>query len=306
MNEILYNSVGRLRSGWRFTIYFVAFGIISTFFAGILNVFISDSPNQILLFFIVGNFITFLIALFLGWGAGKVLEDLPFKALGASLEKNWFKDLWLGIGLGIFTIFLSCLLAMLFGEMSFQINQSADFNAKTYTLIISFLVFVIGAANEEVIFRGYILQTFSRANLAWLAIIINSIIFGSAHLQNPNVSQIAILNTIIAGIWFSIAYLKTRNLWLPFGLHFIWNWVQGAFLGIPVSGIKEITNAPLLQQIDQGPTWLTGGHYGIEGGIACTIALIISTALIWFLPILKPTEEMLALTSQENPKNTLA
>lgn len=302
MNEILFNSFGRLRSGWRFAVYFFAFGIISAFAGAIISVLTSKIQNKEIAFFIIGNFITLIIALFLGWGIGKLLEELPIKALGASFEKNWFKDLVIGIGLGVFTILLSCLIAMLFGGMSFQPNQTADFNDKFYTLLFSFAVFVIGAANEEVIFRGYILQTFSRSNLAWLAIILTSCFFAFGHLQNPNVTAISTANTALAGIWFSVAYLKTRNLWFPFGLHFIWNWVQGAFLGIPVSGIKEITSAPILQQIDQGPTWLTGGHYGIEGGFACTISLIISTLLIWFLPILKPTDEMAILTSQENPK----
>ena len=75
--------------------------------------------------------------------------------------------------------------------------------------------------------------------------------------------------------------------------------MQGAILGISVSGINEITVAPLLQPANVGSTVLTGGDYGIEGGIACTIALIVSTLLIWFSPFLKPTEEMLALTSEE-------
>jgi hypothetical protein len=53
--------------------------------------------------------------------------------------------------------------------------------------------------------------------------------------------------------------------------------------------------------VDSGPVWLTGGEYGIEGGISCTIALAATALLIWFAPILGPTEEMLALTDRENP-----
>jgi hypothetical protein len=69
---------------------------------------------------------------------------------------------------------------------------------------------------------------------------------------------------------------------MVFGLHLMWNWVQGAILGIPVSGIKELTTAPLFLVANSGSTILTGGDYGIEGGIACTIALIASGALIGF------------------------
>ena len=84
-------------------------------------------------------------------------------------------------------------------------------------------------------------------------------------------------------------------------MHLAWNWFQGAIFGIEVSGITSFTTAPLLQEIDAGPIWLTGESYGIEGGIVCTIALIVSILLIQFLPILKPTEEMLALTGEEKP-----
>ena len=82
----------------------------------------------------------------------------------------------------------------------------------------------------------------------------------------------------------------------------MWNWFQGAIFGVEVSGIKEFTVAPLFQEIDSGPAWLTGANYGIEGGIVCTAALVFSIALIYFLPNLQPTDEMLALTNEEKPR----
>ena len=173
------------------------------------------------------------------------------------------------------------------------------------TLVSSFLIFFIGAAFEETLFRGYILQTLFRSNHIILGILVTSIPFAFAHLGNPNVSKIGIINTILAGIWFGIAYLKTRSLWLVFGIHLGWNWFLGAFYGINVSGLSEITPNPLFKAADYGPVWLTGGEYGIEGGIACTAAIIISTLIIWFLPIPTADEEMLALTSKENPVKTV-
>jgi membrane protease YdiL (CAAX protease family) len=89
------------------------------------------------------------------------------------------------------------------------------------------------------------------------------------------------INTALAGIWLAVAYLRTRSLWLPFGLHWSWNWAQASLLGLPVSGISRLAPAPLLNAVNLGPDWLTGGAYGIEGGAACTIALLISTVIIW-------------------------
>ena len=103
-------------------------------------------------------------------------------------------------------------------------------------------------------------------------------LFAAGHLGNDDVTFFSTLNTALAGIWLGVAYLKTRTLWLCFGVHFAWNWVQGSFFGIEVSGFKDFATAPLLLEIDSGPVWITGGDYGIEGGLACTIALVLIDA----------------------------
>jgi hypothetical protein len=77
--------------------------------------------------------------------------------------------------------------------------------------------------------------------------------------------------------------------------------MMGAVLGLPVSGISAITPQPLMRATDQGPAWLTGGAYGIEGGAACTIVLIISAIFIWRTRLVSATEEMRRLTEGENP-----
>jgi hypothetical protein len=122
-----------------------------------------------------------------------------------------------------------------------------------------------------------------------------------AHLSNPNVIPVATFaNTALAGIWLGVAYLRTRNLWFPLGVHWAWNWALGGVFGLPISGKNLISN-PLLQGNDIGPAWLTGGAYGIEGGVACTIALVIFTLFVWRTRLLSATPEMELLTSEENP-----
>ncbi|MBD0373947.1 MAG: hypothetical protein ICV60_24265, partial [Pyrinomonadaceae bacterium] len=77
---------------------------------------------------------------------------------------------------------------------------------------------------------------------------------------------------------------------------------MGSLLGLPVSGIEALSHAPLLRAADAGPVWLTGGAYGVEGGAACTLAIIISTIFLWRTRLLSVTPEMLDLTDKENPK----
>jgi membrane protease YdiL (CAAX protease family) len=304
--NFFFNEHGRIRSGLRFLIFqllFVAFGF--PFGLGIelflRNLSIPYEKGGVLSF-VVPSFILLSLALFFGWLCGKFLEGLPFRALGAWFTKNWLRDFGSGLIIGAASIAIAVLLAILLGGMRLQIYETSDSSAIFSTLGGSLVVFIIAAAAEEAYFRGYILQTFARAHLAWVAIAMTSLFFASAHLNNQNAGWLSTANTILAGIWFAIAYLKTRNLWFPFGIHLAWNWLQGAFFGIPVSGVTTLTTAPLMQQTDKGVQLFTGGDYGIEGGIACTIAIIISAILIWFAPFIKPTHEMLLLTNRENDK----
>jgi hypothetical protein len=80
------------------------------------------------------------------------------------------------------------------------------------------------------------------------------------------------------------------------GLHLFWNWTQGSIFGIEVSGLTDIVTTSLLKESDPGPDWLTGGNYGIEASISCTVALIVSTIAVHFMPGLKPSDEMKRLS----------
>lgn len=305
INAVIFNESGRLRSGWRFAIFL----LLTTFLVVglqvvaelILTVLPVGYSNRSFLNLVVGSSISLAAAIFAGWVCGKYLENLPFRALGVWFTKFWIKDLFLGLIFGAAAVSFTVLIAAVFGGLSFTFNDTAGRSAILLTLGVSFAVFLLAAAFEEVLFRGYMLQTFARAGLGWFAIALTSIFFGMVHLGNPGATWISTTNTILAGVLFSLAYLKTRTLWFVFGLHFLWNWMQGAFFGIEVSGLTDITTAPFLKEIDRGPIWLTGENYGIEGGIACTVSLIIFMILIWYLPILKSTDEMLALTNMENP-----
>lgn len=308
MKALFFNQFGRLRSGWRIVVFLLLFTFFGTFLGlaaeTIFEKLAVDYRSGSVLFITLNASISFAAALLIGWLCGKYLEGLPFRALGGWFTKNWFRDLSSGLILGALTLAFAVLIGVVFGGLSFQLNRTNGQSAILLTLGVSLIVFIAGAAFEEVLFRGYIFQTLARANLAWLAVVLTSLFFAVAHLTNSNAGYISTVNTALAGIWFGVAYLKTRTLWFVFGLHLMWNWFQGAIFGIEVSGIKSLTTAPLFQEIDVGPIWLTGENYGIEGGIVCTAALIASILLIWFLPALKPTEEMLALTSREIPKQS--
>lgn len=290
MNDLIFGADGKIRSGWRFAIFVLAIVLAGLFFgtaaiALLSAISVSTQPGTAVFLFVNG-LVSLAVVLIVGWLCGKYLEGLPYSALGASPEGHWARNLIIGLIAGGLTFALGAGIGILAGGLSFSINP-VGLGSIAATLLLSLAIFASAAAFEEALFRGYILQTFARSGLAWPAIFATSIIFGAVHLGNPGANWISSANTAIAGIWFGVAYLKTRDLWLPFGLHLAWNWTQGSIFGVEVSGLTEIVKHPVLRETDLGPAWLTGGDYGIEGGIVTTAALIISTAVIWFIPLEK-------------------
>jgi membrane protease YdiL (CAAX protease family) len=296
-HNFFINEEGHLRSGWRLAIFAVAFliciqicqALLFWGFAVALNrsqVELSNSNWA----FAAGHGAILISATLAGWGCGALLEELPFRALGCSPHRGWLKNLGLGSALGAATLFLAALLATMTRGIHFRFDSAGE-RAIGETLATSALLFVFAAAAEEVLFRGYPLQTLTRANLAWLGVLLTSVPFAAVHLNNPHaVPGFTFVNTALAGVWLAVAYLRTRSLWLPLGLHWAWNWAQASLLGLPVSGIERIAPAPLLHAMNAGPDWLTGGSYGIEGGAACTVALLISTLVIWRTKLFSRTD----------------
>lgn len=310
IQDIFLNATGRLRSGWRLGIFvvllYLGFKLTVALFEIVFSLTLGSPAGQILSGnwgFIVQGLLFLIPATLVGWACGKFLEDLPPRALGWGFHRGWLKDLLYGSLVGIASLLLATMIATLPGGLKFSVNAPVMFETVGQTLLSSLPIFIIAAAGEEAIFRGYPLQTMARSQLAWVAVVITSIIFSYGHLGNPNaVPGFTFANTAIAGVWLAVAYLRTRSLWFPLGIHWAWNWTMGAVLGLPVSGIERLTPEPLLRASDLGPAWLTGGSYGIEGGAACTIALLASTIFIWRTRLVSPTEEMMRLTNQEHPK----
>jgi hypothetical protein len=81
---------------------------------------------------------------------------------------------------------------------------------------------------------------------------------------------------------------------------------MGALLGSPISGITTLAPDPLLRFTSAGPEWLGGGAYGVEGGVACTLALLLSTVYVWRTRLLSATEELRQFTDGENPNLSAA
>ena len=295
------NHVGRLRSGWRlfvFALFFMALLIASDLIVLRLDWRTIPRADQIL--DVVRRALMMAGALGAGYLCARLLEGLPWRSLGLTFRTAWFRELLIGSAIGILSLTLAVAIATAAGGFTFSFSKSEMLLGVTRSLCGSAVLFIIAALAEEAVFRGYPLQTLSRARLAWLGAFLTSVPFAMAHLWNPNSGKLPFANTALAGIWLAIAYFRTRSLWFPLGVHWAWNWALGSLFGLPVSGLTLVSN-PLMKATDLGPAWLTGGNYGIEGGAACTMALVVSSLFLWRTPLVSANPDLLKLTSEENP-----
>lgn len=151
------------------------------------------------------------------------------------------------------------------------------------------LVFLWVAIAEEVAMRGVFFRLLEECLGSWAALLLSSLVFGLMHLGNPHASWAAALAIAAeAGLLLGGAYMLTRDLWLPIGIHWAWNFVQGPVFGAAVSGSADgggVIQSGLLRPVLQGPALWTGGGFGPEASLltllVCTVAgvLMVYTAV---------------------------
>ena len=309
---ILNPQTGLLRAGWRAAIFFallfspyLIYGLLPKTAETTTPVAVIDvNPETILSY---GVYVIWAMAI--SWICLRFLERMKISSLGFAFRGGWFGDVLKGCAVGALMIVSVVALQIAGGGSRLSFNPIlgrgqgpinwAGVRTVAAEMAGALVLLILAAAVEELVFRGYAFQTLLRGAPAVVPVLLFSIYFGWAHWNNPSRSLFSTANTTLAGIWLSIAYLRTRNLWFPTALHFMWNWTMGAFFGIPVSGLQ--IKGPLVVPSDDGPVWLTGGSYGSEGGAAATIVLIIAIIVIWRARWLRVSPEMSATLSESAP-----
>ena len=204
----------------------------------------------------------------------KFIDKESFKSMGFSIKNRGF-DVFFGIAVGTVLMFFGFLVLTSTGFIEIT---SINFNINWILSYIVLMFFV--SLHEEVITRGYLLNTLMTVSNKYVALAISSIYFSLMHLMNPSFSLIAFINIMLAGLILGISYVHTKNLWFPIALHFSWNFIQGPILGFEVSGTQVNS---LLSLNVSGNELITGGSFGFEGSLIATFLLIISTiALDYF------------------------
>ena len=191
-------------------------------------------------------------------------------AIGLPRAAGWQKQFVIGCAFGLGLTLLAVAPLAIWGDARVNVHLGVRALARAAVVV---LVVLVGALAEEMMFRGYPFQHLMEGIGATGAIVVFSILFGMVHLSNPGASVWGLINTVLIGILLAVAYLRTRALWLPWGIHFGWNLTLGLLLGLPVSGLR-IFNV-LVRTSATGPRWATGGSYGVEASMSGGIAVLV-------------------------------
>ncbi len=149
------------------------------------------------------------------------------------------------------------------------------------TLLAGAAVLALPAAAEEALFRGYPFQALVESVGPVAGTVVFSAAFAAAHVANPEMRLLAVVNIFLAGVMLCMAYLRTGSLWFVSGVHLGWNWTVALPLDLPVSGLRAF-DAPLYDTVASGPEWLTGGAFGPEGGALGTLGFVVAAGLVWW------------------------
>ncbi len=212
--------------------------------------------------------------------AVRIYERGTLSDLGLAWASSSLREFFSGVGIAAGAAVVVLVGPLAAGFANFQSTEGSEHPWLSLGFVS--LVLLFGAAGEEMLFRGYAFQLLVRSIGPFATILPTSVLFGVAHLTNENSNALGIVNTMLWGVLFGYAYLRTGALWLPIGLHFGWN-VTLPLFGVNLSGFTMgVTGYALHWKV--GGLW-SGGAYGPEGGVLTTAVVVaLFFAVQWLFP----------------------
>lgn len=210
------------------------------------------------------------------------LSSMGIRKKGAVLE--YLKGLL--IGLVMFS------LAFFIAWACKSVTLSFDPAVISPIIIVYFLAFVVQGAAEELFLRGYFMVSIARDYSAAVAVLISSVAFSLLHAGNSGIGILPFINILLFGIFMGIYVFKRGDLLGACAIHTMWNFAQGNIFGASVSGMKLLPSI-FRTEATADRVIANGGAFGLEGGVAVTIVLLIAIGITL---VIKTKEEELSVT----------
>lgn len=232
----------------------------------------SVPPELLLHIIIISLFITAVLSITLTVIFRRFIDRRSIKSLGFHWQP-FQPDAYTGLCLGVALLGAGTLLLFATNNLAWN-----DAHFKAGDLLTGLALMVLIAFTEEMVFRGYILNNLMESMNKWAALAVSALLFMIAHISNPGITSVAIVNLLLAGGVLGINFIYTRNIWFAVCFHFSWNFIQGPVLGYEVSGLPL---QGILQPALEGPWWLTGGSFGLEGSFITTCLFVLVLLLLY-------------------------
>lgn len=223
---------------------------------------------------------TLVTALLGNWLTLRIFERRHLPDIGLWWNRASSSNLLLGLAGGAGGATAILLPALLF-HAAHEVATPADLPTAG-SIVFTAVIIAAGAFAEELLFRGYAFQVLFGAVGPYASILPFAVLFALMHGGNPNASWFGLINTGAFGVLFGYAYLRSRDLWLPIGLHLGWNFTLPLF-GVNLSGLRmKVTGYEMTWTA--GPLW-SGGEYGPEASVLTSAVVLALFAYLWKAPI---------------------
>ena len=293
IRRIFRNRFNHWRAGWRILVYIIAAFIIGKAVSTPLKMLVPGVPESDFvswthsLIWLIGT----LALLVGGLLVLRFFDRRPTALLGFGFSRGWLWELAVGLAGGPIVTGLLVLILVATGSISLALTP--DLSTSFGALPLFLVLFTLAAAVEELVFRGYPLQSLAEGSRRWIAGLLFCVVFTWGHADNPDVTMIGVTNIFLAGVILVILYFQTRRLWLPIGFHVSWNLAQSWLWGFDVSGIK--IQDQLFVMNPTGAELLTGGEFGLEGSVLSTVLFVVLVVWLLWKKVLTPTDEVAAM-----------
>ena len=235
--------------------------------------------------FLVAPFLVMVLLIFL-WV--RFREKRPVASIGFSRTSS-LKAYVRGLGVGALMIAVAVGFMAVSGSVEIENPGAAIFDITALGSVAILLAgFIIQGGTEEILIRGWYFQVIGARHKPWLGLLISTVVFTASHGSG---SVLANLNLALFSLFLSFYFLYEGNLWGVMGFHSAWNWAMGNLFGLDVSGHGDYGRS-LLNLKAVGSDILSGGTYGPEASILCTIPLIIGLIVLAMLAGKRKSQDM--------------
>jgi hypothetical protein len=274
LRGIFYGNDGGVRAGWRVLLFFGLFYLFYRLFGAFAMYARPESYAAFELeqyaLLVLGAWLAHYIML-------RWVDHKPWSYVGLGREQCTPRLLAIGLALGALCILIPSGGLLL----AHDLTVVTGLQGRHGWLALAgggVLLFLPQSLSEEMLSRGYLFSALRDGVGEIGALAATSIAFGLLHMANPGATAQSVTIVVLAGVFLAAILVITQSLYAAWMAHFAWNWSMAELLHASVSGIRFPYSGYRVD--DVGPTWLTGGSWGPEGGVAAVVGMTIGIAAL--------------------------